>query len=63
MDWIRLEIFDADDKDLQTERKKFEDVAMDMALIPERNVRVVELNDNKAALEISREMDSCMKGF
>ncbi len=63
MSWIRIEVFEPGDADLQSERAKFHDVALDMALVPERNVQVVELDDGKLALEISEEMDACMKGI
>jgi len=63
MSWVRLEVFQPDDADAQSERAKFENVAEDMALIPERNVQLVDLGDGKLALEISEEMDACMKGI
>ncbi|MDK2954897.1 MAG: hypothetical protein PWQ57_393 [Desulfovibrionales bacterium] len=63
MSWVRLEVFQPGDADAQSERAKFENVAEDMALIPERNVQLVDLGDGKLALEISEEMDACMKGI
>jgi hypothetical protein len=62
MSCVRLEVFQPGDEDAQRERVKFENVAEDMALIPERNVQLVDLGEGKLALEISEEMDACMKG-
>ncbi|SKA83529.1 hypothetical protein SAMN02745704_01660 [Paucidesulfovibrio gracilis DSM 16080] len=41
---------------------RWEEVADDMALIPERNVRVVEEN-GIVRVEVSEEMYDCMRGM
>ena len=41
---------------------KWEEVADDMALIPDRNVRVTELN-GVVRVEVSQELLECMRGM
>ena len=43
-------------------RTKWENVAEDMALIPERNVRVV-LENEVVRVEVSEELFDCMRGI
>ncbi len=42
-------------------KKRWEEVADDMALIPERNVRVTEQN-GMVRVEVSQELLDCMRG-
>ena len=43
-------------------KAKWENIADDMALIPERNVRVVE-EDGVVRIEVSQEIVDCIRGM
>ncbi len=67
MGWVvaesyTLEELAKDGLDAQGLKTKWENVADDMALIPERNVNVIE-TAGSVRVEVSEELYSCMRGI
>ncbi|WP_243545090.1 hypothetical protein [Pseudodesulfovibrio tunisiensis] len=67
MGWVIAESFPKEDLEKEGVsstwlQKKWMDVADDMALIPERNVRVVE-EGGVVRIEVSQELMECVRGF
>jgi len=62
-EWVSVGSFPQYDEDAWTERKRWLDVAEDVALIPERNVRVVKTDDKGGCrVEVSVELYSFFQG-
>lgn len=66
MSWIVTESFPLHEMEhngltIENLQGRWEEVADDMALIPDRNVRVVEEN-GIVRVEVSEEMYDCMRG-
>lgn len=62
MEWKVAESYPLKDVDPRELREKWENVADDMALIPERNVRVY-IEDGVVRIEVSEELYDCMAGI
>ncbi len=67
MNWKVAESYPADElfemgQSPDTLEKKWNDVAEDMALIPEMNVRVV-LENGIVRVDVSEELFACMRGI
>ncbi|MBN2139620.1 MAG: hypothetical protein PHV85_01975 [Desulfovibrionaceae bacterium] len=62
MEWVVAESWPSDEADVRTLRRKWEDVAEDMALIPELNVRV-NVVSGVVRVEVSEELYDCMRGL
>jgi hypothetical protein len=61
-DWVLAENVPAGPGEAQALLVKWSNVAEDMALVPERNVRVTE-EDGRVRVEVSQELFDCMSGF
>ncbi|WP_320173161.1 hypothetical protein [Maridesulfovibrio sp.] len=62
MSWKVAESHPLKDVDPAELRNKWVDVAMDMALIPENNIRVY-IEDGIVRIEVSEELYNCMAGI
>lgn len=67
MGWVVAESYTVEElakegQDVQSLKTKWENVADDMALIPERNVKVTE-TAGSVRVEVSEELYSCMRGI
>ncbi|HAS90456.1 MAG TPA: hypothetical protein DCS48_14335 [Desulfovibrio sp.] len=62
MAWKVAESHPLKDVDPAELRDKWVDVAMDMALIPENNIRVY-IEDGIVRIEVSEELYNCMAGI
>ena len=62
MEWVLVEKFSASGPEAQKEKQKWENIAEDLALFPESNVRLVEGEDG-TRVEVSRYLyDYCLHG-
>ena len=61
MSWVIVATYPKESEHIGTEIKRWTDVAEDMALIPERNVQLREEGET-VYVEVSEELDSCMRG-
>ncbi|SDK33656.1 hypothetical protein SAMN05660337_0126 [Maridesulfovibrio ferrireducens] len=62
MSWKVAESYPLKDVDPAELRYKWEEIAIDMALIPEKNVRVY-IEDGIVRIEVSIELWDCMAGI
>ncbi|MBI9109660.1 hypothetical protein [Maridesulfovibrio ferrireducens] len=62
MSWKVAESYPLKDVDPAELRYKWEEIAIDMALIPELNVRVY-IEDGIVRIEVSEELWDCMAGI
>ncbi len=62
MSWKVAESYPLKDVDPAELRDKWVNVAMDMALIPENNIRVY-IEDGIVRIEVSEELYNCMAGI
>jgi hypothetical protein len=60
-DWVIVERFQARGPEAEREKRKWENIADDIALIPENNVRLVE-DAGGVRVEVSRYLNDYFKG-
>ena len=61
-EWVLAENVQAEPGEARALLIKWQNVAEDMALVPEHNVRVTEA-DGRIRVEVSQELFDCMSGF
>ncbi|MCM0756582.1 hypothetical protein M7784_15205 [Desulfovibrio aminophilus] len=61
-EWVLAENVASEPGESEALLAKWHEVAEDMALVPELNVRVIE-EGGRVRVEVSRELYDCMSGF